>query len=334
MPMPRRAVALAVFLGLAALPAAAQQDLVYTAVSPCRIVDTRSSTGGVLVVGAAQTFNVAGGTNYSGQGGSASGCGIPGFAGSPAAPQVQAVFVNLVAITPSGPGNLKAWATGTSEPTATALNYQLLSPNLNVANGIAVPISQTQQSGDLTIKASVSNTHLVVDVVGYFTHAMRSGDLRLGSQEGNSGLYFYDNGSPTGKALAWQDSLSTFELSGPLKVVGALSQGSSVTLKERFSPIEPAEILEKVSRLPISSWQYRQNSDGRHIGPTAEAFYGAFGLGRGDGTITAVDADGVALAAIQALYGQLLARDREIEQLKQDVRRLEERLSGTAACHP
>ncbi len=43
----------------------------------------------------------------------------------------------------------------------------------------------------------------------------------------------------------------------------------------------------------------------RHLGPTAEDFYAAFGLGS-DAGIGTVDADGVALATIQALY-QLMA---------------------------
>ncbi|HEY0548440.1 MAG TPA: hypothetical protein VGF13_02495 [Verrucomicrobiae bacterium] len=39
----------------------------------------------------------------------------------------------------------------------------------------------------------------------------------------------------------------------------------------------------------------------RHIGPMAQDFRSAFAVGENDRTITTVDADGVALAAIQGL---------------------------------
>ena len=40
------------------------------------------------------------------------------------------------------------------------------------------------------------------------------------------------------------------------------------------------------------------------MGPTAQDFYAAFGLGEDERHISTVDADGVALAAIQGLYAQ------------------------------
>jgi hypothetical protein len=49
----------------------------------------------------------------------------------------------------------------------------------------------------------------------------------------------------------------------------------------------------------------------RHLGPTAQDFYEVFGLGDDDKYISTVDADGVALAAIQALYE--LAKEKEAE---------------------
>src|SRR5579859_2050745 len=88
------------------------RNLLYTSIPPCRVVDTRSSTGGELLANVTQTFNVVGdSTDYSGQGGSAAGCHIPGFDTS-GAPQVQAVVVNLVAVGSSGPGDLLVWPTG------------------------------------------------------------------------------------------------------------------------------------------------------------------------------------------------------------------------------
>jgi len=93
--------------------------------------------------------------------------------------------------------------------------------------------------------------------------------------------------------------------------------------KENFRPVHPREVLEKVARLPISEWQYKSRGDVRHIGPMAQDFHAAFAVGMDDRHITSVDADGVALAAIQGLNEKLEERlrdqEREIEELRQSV---------------
>src|SRR5262245_3182878 len=152
---------------LAALPSAAQaQKLVYVAVNPCRIVDTRASAAGPLTPAVARPFNVVGSTaDFPAQGGTAGGCGIPGFAGP--TPQVAAVVFNLVAVNPQGAGDLRAWATDQAVPNASVLNYAQV-PGLNIANGLVIPVRQDTAGDDLTVMADVSTTQLVIDVVGYF----------------------------------------------------------------------------------------------------------------------------------------------------------------------
>jgi hypothetical protein len=59
--------------------------------------------------------------------------------------------------------------------------------------------------------------------------------------------------------------------------------------------------LDKVAALPISTWSYIADKDVRHVGPMAQDFYAAFNVGMDDKHISMVDADGVSLAAIQAL---------------------------------
>ncbi len=114
----------------------------------------------------------------------------------------------------------------------------------------------------------------------------------------------------------------------------AWSTLSARHLKEAFRDEDGEPVLEKIAGLPIQSWSYRsQEPSIRHIGPTAQDFYAAFGLGESDTTITTTDIDGVNLLAIQALerrtrdlQEQLRARDREIERLRSDVNALLERL--------
>ena len=76
--------------------------------------------------------------------------------------------------------------------------------------------------------------------------------------------------------------------------------------KTNFNPTDAYDILERLSSITIQTWNYKsQDSSIRHIGPVAQDFYAAFGVGEDDRHITAVDADGVALAAIQGLYNLL-----------------------------
>jgi hypothetical protein len=136
--------------------------LLYTPITPCRIVDTRLA-GATLVNGVPRAFKVnAGGptTNYSGQGGSSTGCGIPTDA--------KSVFFNFVAVSPTFSGNLQAWPVGTTIPTASTVNFTSF-PGLDIANGIAVPVCTAScSSGDLNVQVNNANAQLVVDVVGYF----------------------------------------------------------------------------------------------------------------------------------------------------------------------
>lgn len=97
---------------------------------------------------------------------------------------------------------------------------------------------------------------------------------------------------------------------------GTWVNASSETLKENFESIDGVEVLERLVALPISRWNYRVEDDGvQHLGPTAEAFQAAFGLGHADDSIATVDADGVALAAIQGLHELLDSKTQRIEEL-------------------
>ena len=56
----------------------------------------------------------------------------------------------------------------------------------------------------------------------------------------------------------------------------------------------------------------------------AQDFKAAFGVGETDTGITTVDADGVALAAIQGLNQKLEQKQAEITELKQRLEKLEQ----------
>ncbi|HAV60805.1 MAG TPA: hypothetical protein DCY13_00375, partial [Verrucomicrobiales bacterium] len=93
--------------------------------------------------------------------------------------------------------------------------------------------------------------------------------------------------------------------------------------KENFQPIDPEEVLNKVAALPLTMWNYKSDPDTRHLGPVAQDFHAAFGVGPDDKHIATVDADGVALAAIQGLNRKLEQKETEIAELKARLERLE-----------
>jgi hypothetical protein len=102
---------------------------------------------------------------------------------------------------------------------------------------------------------------------------------------------------------------------------------SHSSLKDHFAPVDGRAVLERLAAIPIQTWNLRSEDPGiRHIGPMAEAFWGAYGLGYGDAWINQGDADGVALAAIQGLNQKLEAQEREIKALKQIVETLTKKL--------
>ena len=68
--------------------------------------------------------------------------------------------------------------------------------------------------------------------------------------------------------------------------------------------------------MPITSWAYKTDNTTRHIGPMAQDFHKAFGLGGSDKSIATVDADGVALAAIQGLHQMMKDKDAKIGTLE------------------
>jgi trimeric autotransporter adhesin len=94
--------------------------------------------------------------------------------------------------------------------------------------------------------------------------------------------------------------------------------------KENLRPVDTREVLERVAAMPIQTWNYKaQDSSIRHLGAMAQDFRAAFGLGETENGINTVDADGVALAAIQGLNERLTAelkrRDTENAELKREL---------------
>jgi hypothetical protein len=102
---------------------------------------------------------------------------------------------------------------------------------------------------------------------------------------------------------------------------GSWNNLSDRNMKANFAAVNPREILRGVLGLSISTWNYKsQNASVRHIGPMAQDFFAAFKVGEGDKTISTIDPDGVALAAIQGLYEEMKDRDGKIGHLEEKLK--------------
>jgi endosialidase-like protein len=90
-------------------------------------------------------------------------------------------------------------------------------------------------------------------------------------------------------------------------------------------------VLERVAEMPVSTWSYKsEDPTVRHLGPMAQDFRAAFGLGDTDRAYNSIDAHGVAMAAIKALYERSREQDARIDRLEQENAELRK----AASCKP
>jgi hypothetical protein len=127
----------------------------------------------------------------------------------------------------------------------------------------------------------------------------------------NGPIYFFDGPNGSGCNLS--------------EGGGSWNCSSDRSLKDDITPIDSRSVLEHVAQLPITQWKMKaERSGAKHIGPMAQDFYAAFGLGDDDRYIALGDGQGVALAAIQALYKVVHEKDQQIQELQQRLELLEQ----------
>ena len=137
---------------------------VFVPTDPCRIVDTRGGPGfpagygaPALSPGVTRTFDIRNGP-------------CPGI------PQSTAYSLNVTVVIPAGPGHLIIWSAGSPTPSASTINF---TTGQTIANAAIVPANSP--SGQISVVAGVSGTHLLIDINGYFTYDASSGQFFLDS---------------------------------------------------------------------------------------------------------------------------------------------------------
>ena len=129
----------------------------------------------------------------------------------------------------------------------------------------------------------------------------------------SGGFTFYTGGASAGATLAPGS--------------GSWSSLSDRSAKANFTSVNGEALLVRLAAMPIATWNYKAQADAvRHMGPTAQDFREAFGLGEDERHISTVDSEGVALAAIQALYRlsqqQVQELTKQVNELQNQVARL------------
>jgi len=139
----------------------------------------------------------------------------------------------------------------------------------------------------------------------------------------NGGARFDVNGNRWVNIYMDNTNLISTSTGATLTLGGVWTNTSDKNLKENFTPIDKKMILEKLTSLPITRWNYKSESPSvKHIGPTAQDFYGLFGLGADDISISTIDPSGIALVAIQQLKEENNSLREEIDLIKKQVKQL------------
>jgi len=126
--------------------------LAYNILAPCRLVDTRAGQGPTIADSTTRSFRVQGV------------CQVPVGA--------KAVAVNVTAVGATAQGFLTVFASGTTQPATSNLNF---AAGLALGNGAIVTLAdQSQFMNDLSVMAKMttlnSGNHVdvIIDVTGYF----------------------------------------------------------------------------------------------------------------------------------------------------------------------
>lgn len=218
---------------------------------------------------------------------------------------------------------------------ATAQTGTLFVEGDNVGVGTSTP------SASLHVQKSDGTTKVIVEELSGTTQVREM--FRL---DNNGGPFFIFADSSTSKSYSFAMSGAgdfiishqqtpgvqmRLSPSGNMTITGTLTQGSSRTTKAGIRAVDGREVLEKVAALPVATWRYEADARGaEHLGPMAEDFHAAFGLGENDRGISALDTSGVALAAVQGLYDLVREQRDEITELRNRLAELEREAAATA----
>ncbi len=231
----------------------------------------------------------------------------------------------------AGPNGLAAGFNSTAGSSSVAFGYQSLSGGFaSIAAGFqaaagggeSVALGSNVRTGAGGSVVLGTNVWIQTQATGSFLFGDRSTANDFVGTAVNEfgvraagGVYFYTNAG----------------LSSGLRIAPGGSQWlthSDVNMKHDFRDLDGEALLGKLARMSVQEWSYKsQDAAIRHVGPTAQDFHAAFGLGEDPLRIGTLDADGIALAAVKALEARTRQLNdtliRENDALRARLARLE-----------
>lgn len=226
-----------------------------------------------------------------------------------------------------GAGN---WAGGTGSTVGGGSNNTASSIHTTVGGGL----NNTASSLYSTVPGGRDNVadSLYSFAAGRRAKANHSGSFVWGDSN-NSDVSSFGNNTFTARTSGGVAFYTNSGLTTGVAVPpggGSWASISDRNVKRNIEPIDPHVILSQLTQLPLATWNYESQDESiRHIGPMAQDFHAAFAVGEDERYITGIDADGVALAAIQGLHQIVQEKDCEIEELKARLTRLEAMLNAS-----
>jgi hypothetical protein len=213
-----------------------------------------------------------------------------------------------------------------------------ISASGNVGIGTASPSQKLHVSGsDGATEALVTETSGTT-ALRTLLELSNNGASRLNITDTSTGATFgINNSSGNINMIKSGAGVTAFTLTGAgaLTIPSTMTAQSYVTssdreMKKDIVPVHADEVLAKLATLPISTWTFKTD-DVPHLGPMAQDFVAAFGLGPDDKHISLTDMAGVSLAAVQALHQEMQKKDATLAELRQENADLAKRLADLEA---
>ena len=200
----------AILVPTAFSPAQAQDDLVYVAVEPCRIVDTRNA-GGAITANTFRNFWVSGTVGELAVQGGESDCLDPKAATGLKPSAISAYVLAVPATSSTGGGVLTAYPSDQLPPAVgkgSTVNFAAGQVIGNTTNITLCDPAACATDGEFSILARSTDQHVVVDVQGYFYPTAEYSPIKVyevvtevfsGINQINQGYLFHEARCPEGK---------------------------------------------------------------------------------------------------------------------------------------
>lgn len=158
----------------------------------------------------------------------------------------------------------------------------------------------------------------------YLTYWNSSETLAMTSAIGTDGVHFHPASGNVG--IGTPNPESKLDVKGKLRCE-VLEVTSDRNAKTNVVRVDPEIVLRKALAMEIPEWEHLNAQGIRRLGPMAQDFFRAFGLGSDDKHISPNDMAAVSLVSLQALARRDQERSAEIARSQAEIALLREQLA-------